>query len=425
MNIALSFGDVRKKRLVTPNHFVSHMIEHIAWRMGLSIDLETDSCDWKELGTALGKAITGLGVRNRAGAALGMIDDGSAHVAVTFGDAGSARITAVGGVDLQVFLAARCEQLESGAPLVELLHGLSAGLGARIEVTVWSFEDTHHTWEGIFRGVGIALSRCCTPDAPTDLQRQLSQDRAVTVHSLEGELQVVESGAHRAVVRRGTAETGITVAVDFGGSQDSGPGCDTHAARCSFQVDSSIEYGVRRADELFSELARALGATLEIDFKATLLSSSHVVMEDIGLVLGRALLEILKIRMERYGTHGAGSTISSPADRSARAINVGVSVEGRKFWKFIPGDGDYARLRREFLIGQNCLGSLRSEDLDDFVDGLAGGMSASISIHVIRIDTPSTEWVEVFRGLGAALRGAFELNPFRRGVPPGVKATLV
>jgi hypothetical protein len=129
--------------------------------------------------------------------------------------------------------------------------------------------------------------------------------------------------------------------------------------------------------------------------------------------------------MVRYGAHGAGSTISSSADLSARAINVGVSVEGRKFWKFIPGDGDYARLRREFLIGQNCLGSLRSEDLDDFVDGLAGGMSASISIHVIRIDTPSTEWVGVFRGLGAALRGAFELNPFRRGVPPGVKATLV
>jgi imidazoleglycerol phosphate dehydratase HisB len=147
-------------------------------------------------------------------------------------------------------------------------------------------------------------------------------------------------------------------------------------------------------------------------------------MEDIGLVIGRALLEIMKVRMERYGVQGAGSTIASESDLLERNIQVGVSVEGRKFWRFIPRDGDYTSLRREFLIGQNCCGGLRSEDLDDFVDGLAGGMSASIMIQVGDYNDPDATWREVFSGLGAAIKEAFTLNPFRKGVPPGVKATL-
>ncbi|MGZ9187285.1 MAG: HAD family hydrolase, partial [Candidatus Binatia bacterium] len=35
--IDLQFSDVLVKRIVTPNEFVSHMIEHIAWRLGVAI----------------------------------------------------------------------------------------------------------------------------------------------------------------------------------------------------------------------------------------------------------------------------------------------------------------------------------------------------------------------------------------------------
>jgi imidazoleglycerol phosphate dehydratase HisB len=413
--IALSFGDVRKKRITTPNHFVSHMIEHIAWRMGLSIELEYRASTWQQLGRELGEAIVALGPRRlESAAALGMIDDGSASVAVAFGSSGVA-IETVGGVSRAEFLEARCEQLESGDPLVELLSGLSAGLNAEIAITIWTFEDTHHTWEGIFRGVGIALQRCFAPTIQPSLTAKLAEDRETVCASTHGEVQVLECGARRAVVRRGTAESGVTVTVD----------CDAEAtATCRFDVDPSISYGVATAQEIFSLFAEKLQMGVAVDFVATKLSSSHVVMEDIGLVVGRALLEMLKVRMERYGVQGAGSTIASESDLLKRNIQVGVSVEGRKFWRFIPRDGDYAALRREFLIGQNCCGGLRSEDLDDFVDGLAGGMSASIMIQVGRYNDPDTAWREVFSGLGAAINEAFTLNPFRKGVPPGVKATL-
>jgi hypothetical protein len=92
--------------------------------------------------------------------------------------------------------------------------------------------------------------------------------------------------------------------------------------------------------------------------------------------------------------------------------------------RLVPEDGDYSRLRRDFIIGHDIFRGLRSEDLDDFLDGLSGGLSASIVVHLRDYSKPSEIWPEVFRALGLALRETFAVNPYRRGVPPGVKATL-
>jgi hypothetical protein len=128
--------------------------------------------------------------------------------------------------------------------------------------------------------------------------------------------------------------------------------------------------------------------------------------------------------MQLTGAEGAGSNIRSVEDLAQRAIGVALSVEGRKFWSFVPFEESYAGLRRRLLIGQDVLGALRSEDLDDFIDGLAGGLSASIMIHIRRIAPADETWLGIFDGLGTALGEVFQPNPERRGVPPGVKATL-
>jgi hypothetical protein len=91
----------------------------------------------------------------------------------------------------------------------------------------------------------------------------------------------------------------------------------------------------------------------------------------------------------------------------------------------IPFDGNYASLKKKFIIGQNILGNLFSEDLDDFIDGLSGGLGCSIVIHFKEIPDPEAGWKMIFQHLGLAVREAFEVNPYRKGVPPGVKATLV
>ncbi len=409
--IELKMGKVREKRILTPNDFVSHMVEHIAWRVGFGIDLEWDSEDWERLGKRLGEEIKKIAsVEPKDTAALGSIDDGTAKVKISFGEP-FVEIKSTDNVDLDLLRKSRCEQLENSIPLEELLKGLSESLNVGIEIVVMNFKDQHHTWEGVFRTIGICLQKALVPIRETTDFESNKVEKDVS----KGEISVLERSLLTAEVKRGTAETSVRVRIDMSG--------DPSESRCNIEAGESIMDCVRNADKLFKILSSSFGVRIDIDFKAKMLSSSHVVFEDIGLVMGRALLEILKLRFNETGAMGAGSSITSPADFDQNAA-VCISVEGRKFWDLIPSDGDEKRLLRELIIGQDVFGSLRSEDLDDFIDGLSGGMTASIIIHINDASDPDRTWQEVFANLGTALREVFMANPYRKGVPPGVKATL-
>jgi imidazoleglycerol phosphate dehydratase HisB len=104
-----------------------------------------------------------------------------------------------------------------------------------------------------------------------------------------------------------------------------------------------------------------------------------------------------------------------------------VSVEGRKFLKFIPFDISYPEFRKSFILGKNVFGTLRSEDIDDFFDALAGGMRASIMVHFrnCRSSGERVAWETAIVSVARAVKEAMSVNHLRRGLPPGVKATLI
>lgn len=414
--INLAFGDVRRKNLKTPNHFVTHMIEHILWRMGLAGDLTCSNDNWLELGKNLGTEIRKFTAKTDSSIAFGMIDDGSSVVTVDYNTPTRVSWSAKGGVNLERFHKLRCEQLENGSPLISLLDGISAGLNVAIHIEIWSLKDAHHTWEGIFRGLGICLCKIYAPiEENQKAVLDINKDNFAIKEHIDSEISVLEKGIHTAVVRRGTAETGITVSLNLRDKSD---------CQIIYEVDESIINQVKEFDILLTRMMKPIGGSLKINFKALSLSSSHVVMEDIGLVLGRAFLEILKLRMEKYGVNAAGSNLSKITDLQNTKVNIGVSVEGRKFWEFIPYDGDFVKLQNAFLLDSNILSGLRSEDLDEFFDGLSGGMSASIMIHIKDYCSANDTWQEVFTSLGQSLNEVLSVNTYRKGVPPGVKATL-
>ncbi|MGR0480409.1 MAG: HAD-IA family hydrolase [Candidatus Electronema sp. V4] len=406
--IALHFGTPTKKKLLTPNDFVSHMVEHIAWRMGCGIDLFWNSNDWPQLGLALGRAIAGFPRRAESGAALGMIDDGSAEVTVTAAAEPDMLIETVEQLDPTWFFGLRCEQLADSAPLLELLRGLAQGLQARLYIRICGVEDPHHAWEGVFRSIGIALSKMFAPEMPL-IQTDTTMDKAAPAHGIV----VEELSEQTAAVVRTTAESRVRVAVSCGGHW---PGV------YRFKVGPSIQ--VSGFGGLLEAMVLEAGFTLAVDFVAERLSSGHVVTEDTGLVLGKALKELLILRMNSCGVNGAGSSISTADDLASQPVSVGVSVEGRKFVKFVPFSEPYSAFRQRFLLGQDVFGGLFSEDLDDFLDGLAGGLDCSMMIHVRENIDPAEGWLLVFRQLGRALQEVFQENLCRKGIPPGVKATL-
>jgi imidazoleglycerol phosphate dehydratase HisB len=412
--VELDFANVTRKRIKTPNDFVSHMLEHIAWRLGCAIDLNWENEDWAGLGLILGIHIGAFTPRQPAAAAMGMLDDGSAEALVTLADQGRLNLQGAANVDTAWFLSLRCEQLTSGRPLLELLTGLSQGLPAEISVTVCNLEDPHHTWEGVFRALGTALSRIFTPPAPAKPFTALLETNIDL-----GDIVVAARSGQMAEVRRQTAESLLSALVDFE---------KTHPFSFQYLGPDIAHYQNTQAlaglGRLLESLADTAGFSLQIVFSAKALSSSHVLLEDTGMALGKALREVLVKRMMDLGINGGGDSFTQPQDYYRQPIRVAVSVEGRKFWRIIPLNTDYRQVQRKLVLGQTVMGGLFSEDLDDFLDGLSWGLGCSIMIHLKDLSPAQEAWPMIFSHLGLALKGVFEINPYRQGVPPGVKANL-
>lgn len=241
----------------------------------------------------------------------------------------------------------------------------------------------------------------------------MSVDTATKPASQVGRMVVtLESDTH-ARVTRDTAESEVAVAVALSAA----PQC---AAR--FDVASSIDVSAFPA--VLDAFARAAGLDLAVDFTATKLSSSHVVLEDTGLALGAGLFEILKAQMEARGVNGAGSSLQTAEAFHSAPVSASISVEGRKFLKMV-GATNWADTRRRLILGHNVFDRARSEDMDDFVDALAGGLRASIFVLERRQHTDADAfWRAAIDALGVALAEVFAPNTARKGLPPGVKATL-
>lgn len=157
--IAFIPGAPMEKTIDTPDDFVSHMVEHIAWRLGVGITLHWREADWAKLGAYVGDALKTLAFRNAAAATLGMIDDGAAETLIDFTAPPAADFQCHPSLDRDLILGLRVEQVGAGRELTDLLEGLAQGLGARIETRMCTFEDPHHSWEGVYRSVGICLDR--------------------------------------------------------------------------------------------------------------------------------------------------------------------------------------------------------------------------------------------------------------------------
>jgi len=412
--LKLVFGDVQSKRIETPNDFISHMVEHIAWRLGCSIDLQWPNQDWRSLGSLLGARIRSFTARHKSAAALGMIDDGSAEVLIDLGKNDDLHIGAGANIDLEWFLSLRCEQLSTGRDLVDLLTGLAKGLCAQISIKVCNFEDPHHTWEGVFRAVGVALNKLFAPAVQPGV---FSSSMETDIDC--GDIIITSRSAYLAEIKRQTAESRLSVSIDF---KKQRPLVYQYegAPIGHFRGTTALE-GFRHLLQL---VAGEAGFSLQAVFRSKVLSSSHVLLEDTGMVIGKALREILVKRMMDLGINGAGSSLQNPLDFGQQKISVGVSVEGRKFWRFVPLNTTKADIRQRLVIGHTLMGGLYSEDLDDFLDGLTWGLGCSLMVHIKELPPAEVAWSMIFKHLGVALREVFDINPFRKGVPPGVKANL-
>ncbi len=158
-------ADYRKK-IKTHAPFFSHMIEHIAWRSGVTI--ETDySLDeftlnhviYEDLGITFGKAARAYIWDNKAegatgyGDAVGIIDEAKATCAISFEERAYCNINYE-----KISLPTETEGVLS-EDLITFLEGLCQGAQCTLHIDIEKGQNGHHIWEAVFRALGIALGR--------------------------------------------------------------------------------------------------------------------------------------------------------------------------------------------------------------------------------------------------------------------------
>ncbi|MEO0558292.1 MAG: imidazoleglycerol-phosphate dehydratase HisB [Bacteroidota bacterium] len=176
----------------------------------------------------------------------------------------------------------------------------------------------------------------------------------------------------RARIERTTAETSVTVEVDL----------DPEALSYENQT------GVGFLDHMLDLFARHGGLGLRVKASGDLHVDDHHTVEDVGIVLGKALREALgdKAFVARYGHAYV------PMDEAlARSV---IDLSGRAFLVF---DGTFARER---------VGDLSTELVRHFWWSVAEHAALTLHISILAGDNDHHKIEAVFKATGRALRNA-------------------
>jgi imidazoleglycerol-phosphate dehydratase len=188
--------------------------------------------------------------------------------------------------------------------------------------------------------------------------------------------------ARTAKVERKTKETNIVVEVDLDGT-----------GRCS--IDTPLPFLSHMLEQIgrhgkFDLVVKALG-DVEID--------GHHTTEDVGIVLGKAVLEALGDRkgIRRYGS------ATLPMDEAL--VTVALDLSGRPFfvWR-VP-------------MPKSKIGEFDTELAEVFFEAFARSAQANVHVHLIEGQNLHHIIEISFKALARALREAVEIDPRAVGVP--------
>jgi len=156
-----------RKKINTPIMFLNHMLEHIAYRSGINLEVSVtlDKFDLthvvaEDVGMTFGKAVLDLVTANVPtgyGDAIGIIDEAKASVAISFEGRTLFDFSFDGS------LAEQVEGMYTD-DLLTFLDGFAQGASATLHVDIEKGKNGHHIWEAAFRAVGMSLGRALYVD---------------------------------------------------------------------------------------------------------------------------------------------------------------------------------------------------------------------------------------------------------------------
>lgn len=196
--------------------------------------------------------------------------------------------------------------------------------------------------------------------------------------------------ARTATVTRKTGETDIEVTLNLDGTGQ-----------------ANIATGVGFLDHMLHALARHARFDLTVQASGDLHIDEHHTVEDVGIVLGRALAEALG---DRRGITRMGHAIV-PMDE-ALAL-VAVDLGGRGYFVF---DGEFSTAR---------IGQMGTSLIPHFLESLAHEGRLNLHARLLAGVDDHHRAEALFKALARALDTATQVDPRLAGQVPSTKGTLV
>jgi imidazoleglycerol-phosphate dehydratase len=198
----------------------------------------------------------------------------------------------------------------------------------------------------------------------------------------------MSSTSRVAVVERNTAETAIRIAIDLDGTG-------------KYNISTPLPF----LTHMLEQIARHGAFDLEIVATGDVHIDGHHTTEDIGIVLGKAVLQALgdKRGIRRYGS------ATLPMDEAL--VRVAMDLSGRPFFVW--------RLE----LPKAKLGDFDSELAEVFFEGFARSCGANLHVHKLEGQNLHHLIEITFKAFSKALREATELDPRALGLP-STKGTL-
>lgn len=161
-------------------------------------------------------------------------------------------------------------------------------------------------------------------------------------------------------------------------------------------------------NHMIEHIAYRGGFNIETKISLADFALTHVIAEDLGIALGKAVKEYIDTT---DGAYGYGDAIGIIDEAKAECA---VSFESRAYI-----DWDYHGID----IPKGTEGML-SEDLETFLDGFVQGAMCTLHIDLFKGHNGHHIWEAIYRAVGAALNRATAVDESRKGKTSGVAGKI-
>lgn len=212
---------------------------------------------------------------------------------------------------------------------------------------------------------------------------------------------IIQSSSPTAVtLQRKTAESDITLTLSSGWQ-------DTVITPHSCVWDTGIHF----LNHMIQTIGRRAGMNIDVQFRCILKETfaQHVVWEDVGMVIGAGIMELLSNRRSS-GVAGAGLGSACIDEALSHCY---LSFEGRS--------NCYIEIAESCAKQKEFVEDAKTQDVEQFFEGFAQGARCTVHLMIGKANDSHHLWESAFRAFGEALAVAAQRNEWRKGVIVGVK----